>query len=108
MGEVNTFASRACQSHLPLSLRERASPASTTIRCRERLAQRVLSPADRTPHPAAFGCHLLPQGEKGRHGRGEHLRIARMPVASPSPLAGEGITGINYKFAAVGGWLSGH
>ena len=22
--------------------------------------------ADRTPHPAAFGCHLLPQGEKGK------------------------------------------
>jgi hypothetical protein len=31
-----------------------------------------------------------------------------MPVASPSPLAGEGITGINYKFAAVRGWLSGY
>jgi hypothetical protein len=29
-----------------------------------------------------------------------------MPVASPSPLAGEGITGINYKFAAVRGWLT--
>jgi hypothetical protein len=40
-------------------------------------------------------------------GRAEHLRIAHASRIALSP-AGEGITGINYKFAAVRGWLSGY
>ena len=38
---------------------------------------RGLFPRIETPHPAAFGCHLLPQGKKGREPITAHGRTAR-------------------------------
>jgi hypothetical protein len=54
-------------------------------RCRQQtgygegLVQQAVSPADRTSHPAAFGCHLLPQGEL-------LILFLSAPICGPAPI----------------------
>src|SRR5262249_36905648 len=64
-GKNRVFSHRARRNALSLCGRGQHRRRQQT-RFGEGLAQRIDCPRRETPHPAAFGCHLLPQGEKGR------------------------------------------
>src|SRR6202035_4495299 len=82
----------------------------------EGLAQRTnsprIEPLIRQPSAATFSrterreqALLTPSHSPSQSTR-EECKEA-VPVATPSPLAGEGIAGANHKFSGVRGWLSG-